>query len=348
MADTEYPVNHPAAQKLWSKTALVETLKMTYLAKFMGSSINSLIQTKEEAKPSGDKITIPLVMIPTGRGQSGDDTLEGNEESLATYTDSVVLNHLRHAIRIDGEMSEQRIPWDVRARAQEVLALWASDRIDTAGMYQLAGDTTQTDTAYTGSQTPTAPSSNRYVLAGDAAGGATASLGATDLYSYSLIDVLAEKAKLATPAMRPINVGGKPMYVNFIHTTQLTDLRRNTSTGEFLDIQKAILNGGLRPGDSAILDGGAGIYNGTIIHDSTRVPSGAANTRRAIFCGAQSAFVAFGRNSGVSSLSWKEKYFDYDNKFGVKCGMIWGLKKAVFNSEDFGVIVATSYAATHG
>jgi hypothetical protein len=32
----------------------------------------------------------------------------------------------------------------------------------------------------------------------------------------------------------------------------------------------------------------------------------------------------------------------------VSTQTIWGLKKATFNSEDFGTIVATTYAAAHG
>ncbi|WP_391486487.1 phage capsid family protein, partial [Leclercia adecarboxylata] len=34
-----------------------------------------------------------------------------------------------------------------------------------------------------------------------------------------------------------------------------------------------------------------------------------------------------------------EELFDYENQLGVSAGMIFGVKKTVFNSADFGVIV---------
>ena len=43
--------------------------------------------------------------------------------------------------------------------------------------------------------------------------------------------------------------------------------------------------------------------------------------------------------------SWNEELFDYGNSLGVAGGLIWGLKKAQFNSADFGTIVVSSYAA---
>jgi hypothetical protein len=39
--------------------------------------------------------------------------------------------------------------------------------------------------------------------------------------------------------------------------------------------------------------------------------------------------------------------FDYERELGVSAQTVWGIKKTVFNSTDFGVITATSYAAAH-
>jgi hypothetical protein len=68
------------------------------------------------------------------------------------------------------------------------------------------------------------------------------------------------------------------------------------------------------------------------------------NFRRAIFCGAQSAVVAFGQASGGMKTSYSEELFDYGNQLGVAAGLLWGLKKTQFNSADFGTIVVSSYA----
>jgi N4-gp56 family major capsid protein len=88
-----------------------------------------------------------------------------------------------------------------------------------------------------------------------------------------------------------------------------------------------------------------------VLHESTRVPltststSSNANTRRAIFCGAQAGVVGFGRNNGMNNMTWQEELFDYGNQFGVAAGLIWGAKKNIFNSDDFATIVIDTYAA---
>lgn len=98
MAMTSYGVNDPLSVKLWSKRLSVEVLKNTWLMKFAGDSSANIIQVKDEtSKSAGDKITYGLRMQLTARGIIGDGTLEGNEESLTTYSDSLVINQLRTA-----------------------------------------------------------------------------------------------------------------------------------------------------------------------------------------------------------------------------------------------------------
>jgi hypothetical protein len=71
------------------------------------------------------------------------------------------------------------------------------------------------------------------------------------------------------------------------------------------------------------------------------------HTRRAVFCGAQAGMMAYGEKDQDGEMSWVEELFDYGNQLGVSAGMIAGLKKTQFNSEDFGVITVSSYAAAH-
>ena len=86
-----------------------EALKMTLANRFSGEDSDSLLQLKDEtSKSAGDRITTILRMQLTGNGIAGDNSLEGNEESLVTYTQNVLIDQLRHAVRSGGEMSEQR------------------------------------------------------------------------------------------------------------------------------------------------------------------------------------------------------------------------------------------------
>ena len=100
MATTAYGVNAPEAVKLWSKRLAREALKKTYIGKFIGSGDDALIQEKKDTKKSeGDRIRTTLRMQLGGAGVVGDGTLEGNEESLTTYTDDLLIDQLRPAYR---------------------------------------------------------------------------------------------------------------------------------------------------------------------------------------------------------------------------------------------------------
>lgn len=368
MAATSYGVNNPLAVKAWAKKLLVETLKQTRYDQFKGStSTEGLISRRTEmSKDAGDRVTIGLRMQLTGAGTTGDGTLEGNEEALSTYTDNVFIDQLRHAVRSGGKMSEQRVPFEVRAEAEAGLRDWWSDRIDASLFNQLAGATTQqtqtnatqnttTDNRYAGMQTAIAPSSNNLMLcdfSGTTPGGtAEASLSLTTTYSLKLADIdrAVAKAKMLTPAIRPLTVNGDKKYVCFIHPYTTYQLRVATTTGQWQDINKSMLQGG-RIGDNPIITGLLGEYNNTMLVEDPRVPCVASSVtsstsyRRNIFCGAQSAAVAFGQNGTDSSMNWVEELFDYGNQLGVSAGLIWGLKKLVFNSQDFGTLVMSSYA----
>jgi len=254
---------------------------------------------------------------------------------------------------------QQRVPFSVRDEALSGLRDWWADRLDWGGFNQLAGNLgpstpalTSSDIRWTGLQATIAPDSNHYTNA--QAGANDTTLGSTNIFSLSMIDKAIERAKTLTPAIRPIQVGGKKFYVGWLHPYQVTDLRTSTSTGQWLDIQKAAMTGGLVD-DNPIFDGSLGVYNGCILHEDARVPQGynpsgnAAITtvRRAVFCGAQAGMIGFGRDNSVNKFTWVEELFDYENQLGVSAGLIWGLKKTVFNSADFATIVMSSYATTH-
>ncbi len=354
MAVTNYGVNANEAVKLWSRRLAREALKATYIQKFVGESDDSVIQIRNDTKKGpGDRVRVTLRMQLDGAGVQGDGTLEGNEEALTTYTDDFVINQLRHAVRSSGKMSEQRIPFSVREEAMSGLRDWWSDRMDTWFFNQVCGYTVQTDTRYTGNNTVTAPSANRKVFT---VGSDDQSVQAdsTKVMTLALIDKAVETAKTATPLIRPINIMGGKHYVCFLHPYQVYDLRTSTSTGQWLDIQKAAMSGG-KLAENPIFTGALGMYNNVILHESTRVTNGAhsstgavqSSTRRAVLCGAQSAVMGFGQGHSFKEFDWYEELFDYGNQLGVKAGCIGGLKKSVFNSVDFGTITMTSYAVAH-
>jgi len=340
----QWPVDHPQARKYWASDLFKELLKKTYAFRFMGTSDNSLCQVRNELKGDGDRVRVSLRIQLSGAGVLGDNTQEGNEEDLTIYHDDLYINQLRHAVRSTGKMSEQRIPYNVRALARDALADWWADRFDYWFFNQLSGNTDETDTRYTGLQAAIAPEN---ILEPRTSLTSTASMSTADIMSVKLIDWAIEKAKLRTYPMRPVKVGGKDYWVLFIHPYQETDLRRNFTAGEWGDIMRARLEGG-EGTDNPIFSGAIGVYNNTVIHSTHRLPAPTTTTRRAIFCGAQAAAIAFGKGySTGSKYDWNEEFFDYKNQLGVEAGTIAGLKKLQFNSVDFGSMVIPTYAIAH-
>lgn len=354
MSDTSYGLNSPEAVKLWSRKLFREALKETWAYKFMGTGSNSVCQILSDTKKGpGDRIRTILRMQLSGAGTSGDTTLEGSEEALTTYTDNLYIDQLRHAVRSEGKMSEQRIPFSIREEARMGLTDWWAGRLDFWFMNQLTGNTAQADTRYTGMQATIAPSSGYQVFAGASTTEASMSASTTDYFDLRMIDKAVNKAKTLTPVFRPIKERGDDYFVAFLHPNQVYQIRGQSNANQgaqWADIQRAAIQGG-QGSDNPIWTGALGVYNGTILHESTRIPSittaaGAGTGRRAVLCGAQAAVFATGQKDDATGqeMSWFEELFDYGNKLGVSAGLIGGLKKTQFNGTDFATIAMSSYS----
>lgn len=348
-------VNDALAVKLWSQRMDVEALKETTAYEFMGSGSGALCQIMTETqKGAGDRIRWGIRMLATGAGTSESETQEGNEEGLTRYYDELVINELGHAhrVRAEGTIDRQRVPYDMREECYSSLKDWTADRIDTWFFNHLAGNTAQADQKYVGFNPAVAASANRIFRSGSQAN--DNSLTTNDTFKLSMIDKAVNRAKTATPMLRPIKGLGKDIdHVCFIHPDQTLSMRADTATaGNWFDLQGKRLQGGEKDA-SGLYTGMLGIYNRTLIVENNRVPQGinastgaaVANTRRAIFCGAQAAGIAFGKGGGKNKFKWVEQMHDYDRELGVRASFIAGIKKTVYNAEDYGTIVLSSYAA---
>lgn len=164
-----------------------------------------------------------------------------------------------------------------------------------------------------------------------------------------MIDQAVEKAKTLGPPIRPVRYQGGEYFVLFLHPFQIYDMKTDADTGRvtWYDSQRARIQGGQADDSNPIFSGALGVYNGVVLHEATRVPSVTANTRRAVFAGAQAGVMAFGREHGPNRMSWVEELFDFQNQLGVAAGCIAGLKKSVYNSADFATFVLSTYAVKH-
>jgi len=349
MATTTYGVNSPEAVKLWRKVLFEEALAATWVGKFMGEGSDSVLQVLDDTrKGAGDRVTVTLRMQLTGDGVVGDATMEGNEEALVTYTDNLFIDQLRNAVRSNGKMTEQRIPWSIRDEAKTGLADWFAGRFDQVFFNQVCGYTTETRAAYTGNNAILAPSASRIYRPNSRANDQSLTTG--DEFTLSFIDQAVAIAKLANPIIRPIKVEGNDKYVAVLHPNQVLQMRTNTSTGQWLDIQKAAVTGDGSK-NNPIYTGALGEYNGVVLFEDRRVTNGVNSTtgatvataRRGVLLGAQAAVMAFGEGRSMEKMDWNEELFDYGNQLGVEAGTIFGLKKTTFNTIDYGTVVMASF-----
>jgi N4-gp56 family major capsid protein len=358
MATTHFGVNDPETVKLWAKDLAREASKLTPIQPLIGDGPDSIIVKRTEMqRNSGDRVTHTLLMNLDGAGVTEGIVQEGNEESLATYTDNLSINELGHAVRIPGEgtIDRQRVPYNLREMSRDGMKLWFAERISATFFNHVCGYTPTNSLShadlYRGNNAVVAATSTRILRPNSVAN--DESLSSTDTFDLTLVEYARELAETATPKIRPVMIGGQKKYVMYLHNYQATKLRTNTSDAQWLDIQRAALMGGKSSGNPLYTDA-LGEYSNVILRVANDVTQGVnsstgaavANTRRAVLLGAQSAVIAWGKgHDSTTSFKWVEALHDYDRELGVHARMIWGMKKTVYNSTDFATIVIPTYAA---
>lgn len=369
MATTTFGVNDANAVKLWAKRLGFQIVYRTDISPLIGENANSIIHLKSEtSKSAGDQVTFSLMTELTGDGFTESEVAEGNGESLSIYSDAIVINELGHVVGIPNAgraIDDQRVPFNLRDAGRMGLRAWWAKRLSTIFFNHVCGYTPETRAKYRGNNAIIAPSSGRHIWADAASNNSDGdeNLGADDIFSLRMVDVAREVAESGSNPVRPINVegyddgrdisGGK--YVMYIHPYQATDLRMNTATGQWLDIQKAALANGTASKNPIYTDA-LGEYNNVILKKANHVTLGAnsstattsvANVRRAVLLGAQACAMATSKNGGETDYAWNEELLDHKRKLEISVMSILGMKKTRFNSVDFGTVVASTYAAAH-
>lgn len=369
MGSTSYPVNDSLAVKLWSRVLDHEALKFTAIYPLIGEDSNSIIHLKDETqKGVGDQITYGIVMQLSQAGFSENQVAEGNGETLTTYSDQLTVNELMAVVGVKSQrtIDQQRVPWDLRNEARGRLGDWYAKRYSVAFFNHVCGYSLQADTRYTGLNAVTAPSASRIIRQSSRASDDLLTSG--DTFTLDLIDKAKEMAITATPPLRPVRIKGsdvrgngrsdfnntlEDMFVAYLHPYQVTDLRKNTSSGQWMDIQKYASMGRAETGNK-IFTGALGVYNSVILRSAYDVTTGisaanadVATVRRAVLLGGQACMMGFGRNNGPTKMTWNEELFDHKRRLEISALTIHGLKKTRYNSVDYGTVVISTYAVAH-
>ena len=352
MAATEFGTSSSQTVKIWSKKTWYEAQKgALYFNKFLGDNEDAILyMAKDLEKNAGDNIVYDLLVEMSGSGVTGDNVLEGNEEALTFYQDSIKIDQLRHA-HIFGKMSQQRTVHNLRKDGQWALSRWWSNKLEEYLFRYLCGDTTLSHAANTGR----AADSAHQVYSGDATSETT--LDTNDRFMLEDIDYAKEKALTADVPMRPVRIDGDDYFAVVLHPYSVTDLKLGLGTGasgiKWHEIQQYANVRGLK---NPIFNGSLGVYNKCILYESHRIYTPLTNVRRNLLLGAQAGIFALGnaydkmdqKKVGKDNyISWVEKNQDYENKKGLAAGAVFALQKTRFNSADFGVTTISSYAAAH-
>jgi len=309
----------------WAKELQSEVSKGVYFSKFMGEGPGSAIHVKQMEEGKGKDVTFGLVSQLSGSAITGDSSLEGNEQSLSTFSNTVSTNQKRLAVRDTGKFANSKVLYDFRSTSLDLLKTQYSELID-ADIFSALSTTSGTHAYYR------ADASTSVYATSDPKGDLATSDSIT-LADISAMKTLAQIGGSANYRMRPIRVDGNDYYVLVLHPEVAYDLF------ELEAFQKIQREAQQRGDSNPLFKGALGIYNGVVIHAHEGVNTfdngggAAVKGARNLFMGAQAACFA-----ESSDMMWVEKTFDYGNQLGISAAKIYGVDISDYNSKDYGVI----------
>ena len=310
----------------WAKELQSEVSKGVYFSKFMGEGPGNAIHVKQMEDGKGKDVTFGLVSQLSGSAITGDSSLEGNEQSLSTYSNTVSTNQKRLAVRDTGKFANSKVLYDFRSTALDLLKTQYAELID-ADIFSALTKTSGTHAYYQAdASTPVYASSDPKSSLADG--------DDIKLADVSAMKTIAQIGGSANYRMRPIRVDGQDYYVLVLHPEVAYDLKQES---EWQQAQREAQN---RGDSNPLFTGALGVWDGVVIHAHEGISIGSnagsgsnVEFARNLFMGAQAACFA-----ESSDMMWVEKTFDYGNQLGISASKIYGVDISDYNSKDYGVI----------
>lgn len=358
---TVVPVGDAKAIKRWSAELFLDTAKKSYFEKkFMGTSDNSIVQRLTDLESAaGDTITYDLSLQLRKKPVYGDDRAQGKSEELKFATDQVAIDQMRAPVSAGGRMTRKRTLHDLRRVARDRLGDYWSRFLDEMMFVYLSGargvnedyieDVTWVGHAGNAIQ---APDTGHLIYGGTAT--AKNNVASTSTMARAVIEKASVKAQMIrstdpeNPNMLPSMVEGEGHFVTVMSPFQEHQLRSETGTGGWIDIQKAAA--AAEGKNNPIFKGALGMIKNVVLHSHESVIRFSdygvgvnLPAARALFLGRQAGVCAYG-TAGGTRFQWEEEETDFKNQVDIAAGTILGIKKTRFKSRDFGVISIDTYA----
>jgi N4-gp56 family major capsid protein len=348
--------------------AFDQSQKSYWNSRFMGrgeaAEVPVQILTDLESD-AGDSINYDLLAEMKMAPVEGEDTLEGKEEAQKFFTDTIYVDQARCGVNTGGKMTRKRTLHNLREKARRQQSNWWARLFDELLFIYISGarginPNFLLPLGYTGraNNSLVSPDTNHVLYGNNAT--AFNNIDSDDKFDLRLIDRAKTKADTqgggatGIPVLQPCKIDGNETYVAVMHTYQEDDLRSNTGTGQWMDIQKAAAaaEGKANP----LFKGSLGMYRGCILHSHRNVirfntaGSGAnVEAARGLFLGSQAAVVAFGSPGTNLRFDWNEETRDNGDKVVITTSAIFGVKKASFDMDgtvqDFGAFALDTAAA---
>jgi len=362
------------SQQLWRAGVSHQAEHQCFAMEFVSPDEESpFVLMNDATRDRGD--TIKYKFSPTDDSEDGFldlDTIEGNEEETEIVQQSFLINWLGIAYKQRGQMSQQRTNVDLKKVAMTKLAnrwarRWEQSIFNqlcgfTPAMYKTDegaenGNTAGDNYTRTGMNAVVQFDSNHvYTFSGETVL-VDEGLDSNDTISFTVIDEALEAATTATYPLMPAADG---YYHLFISPRQFTTLKASTAAGQWLDIQRAIMEGGESYANSAFKRYFAGTYSNVKIHISHYVTNGVNSTNayaavttvdRAVLVGANALRLGFGEGyADGDHLDWTEQTRDY-KKWGILADTVWGCSRVRYNLpnssslETYGAYLIPTYEA---
>lgn len=377
MAQTIVGVNDAKAVKKWAGMLAYDTSQKSYFnQRFMarGAEAEVPIQILTDLETdAGEQIAYDLLAELKMAPVEGDDILENKEEGQKFFTDTIYIDQARCGVNTGGRMTRKRTLHNLREKAKRQQSNWWGRLMDELLFIYLSGarginTNFLLPIGYTGraNNALVAPDVNHILYGGNATAfnnitNEAAGVAGSDAMDLRLIDRAKTRADAqgggATdiPVLQPCKIDGNETFVCVMHTFQEDDIRTNTGTGQWMDIQKAAA--GAEGRNNPLFKGSLGMYRGVILHSHRNVirfNNAGAGTNyeaaRALFMGSQAAVMAFGSPGTNMRFDWYEETRDNGNKVVISTSSIFGIKKTTFTTpngaNDLGLFSLDTFCAS--
>lgn len=363
MASYTQGTNNQATKKLWDGLLHESVQDKQFFKSLIGKDKASegsideqavnfpIVQKTQLGKDSGDQITMGLVKALVqgdtyNSGKTGNEALVDQELGLTFHNVKVKIAHYRNGVVIEGKMTEQRSPYDLRSKAKEVLSTHLSKVLDD-GVFPTVYMGYSPNVVRELGATIAAPSAHPNIIYGKNQS-ALANVTSGDVIDTGMLENLA--VALAEANINPIKIDGNESFLFAVHPRGTKTLRADSA---WIDANR---NAMPRGGDNPIFSRTAGRWSNIYVMETNKVSTAktwsaatvtgsgtgadpyqlsisdatvgggitATDVRMNVVFGANAVARAF----ALESYMARRKEDDYENKFGFGGGFLYGDRRA--------------------